>query len=155
MTKKGIVLSVIAVLLAAAYVYFFTDLFYKQSIQIIPMVRMGRASSIPRNPGEKDVYPVAFKLDGNYKLTSIKVVAASEFATNKYAYPLWHLVSDSNSVPIKAIIYGLPIGGMKPKVPEARPDPLQPDVNYVLLVEAGGLIGRTNFNTRQVAAASR
>lgn len=137
-------------LLAASYVYFFTDLFYKQTIQIIPSVRFGRASSIPRNPGEKDVYPVAFKLDGNYKLTSVKVVTASELATNKYANPLWHLMSVSNSVPTKAIIYGLPIRGMQPEVPEARPEPLQPDVTYIVMVEAGNLKGQTNFFTRQV-----
>lgn len=145
------ILSVVAVILAGAYVYFFTDLFYKQTIQIIPSVRPGRASSIPRNPGEKDVYPVAFKLDGNYKLTSIKVVAASDLATNKYPAPLWHLVSDSNSAPTKAILYGLPIRGLKPKVPQARPEPLQPDVDYILMIEAGNIKGQTNFQTRVVA----
>src|SRR6185295_6370930 len=137
MTKNGIFLSVIAVLLGACYVYFFTDLFLKETIQIIPTIRPGRPSAIPRGPDQENVHPVSFALDGKYKLTDVKVCVAAELATNKYATPLWHLISDSNSIPSKAIIYGGPIKGMKPETPKAHPEPLLPDVEYTLLVEAG------------------
>jgi len=147
MSKNGIVLSVIAVLLAATYAYFFTDWFHKKTIQIIPSIRPTHASAIPRDPDQPPVYPVSFALDGKYELTAVKVVAASELATNKYAAPLWHLVSESNSIPTRSIVYGYPIKGMKPTVARQRPEPLMPEVEYVLLVEAGGRKAQTNFHT--------
>jgi hypothetical protein len=147
MTKNGIVLSIIAVILAAVYVAYFTDLFRREGIQIIPTVRPGSASAIPRDPDEVPVHRVSFALDGKYKLTSVKVLVAAELATNKYATPLWHLVSDSNSVPTKSIVYGYPITGMKPSVPRARPEPLLANVEYTLVLEAGKTHSQTNFHT--------
>ena len=147
MTKNGIVLSFIAVILAAVYIVYFTDWFQKEGIQIIPTIRPGRVSSIPRGPDQDDVHLVTFALDGKYRLTSVKVCIAAELATNNYARPLWHLISDSNSIPSKAIIYGGPIKGMKPETPKARPEPLLPDVEYTLLVEAGKAKAQTNFHT--------
>ena len=150
MTKNGIFLSVVAVGLAAFYAYFFTDWFQKETIQIISTIRPGRASAIPRDRGSAPVYPVSFAFDGKFKLTSVKVVAAEDLATNKYPHPLWHLISDSNSVPQKAVMYGFPVKGMKPATPRARPEPLQPDVNYVLMIEAGRIKAQTNFHTREL-----
>lgn len=147
MTKNGIVLSVIAVILGACYGYFFTDWFRKPGMQIIPTIRPGRASAIPRDADLEPVHPVSFMLDGKYQLTSLKVVAAADYATNKYAQPVWHLISDSNSVPTKSIVYGYPIKGMKPSVPRARPEPLLADVNYTLMLEAGKIRAQTNFHT--------
>ena len=153
MTKNGIVLSAIAVVLGAVYVYNFTDLFRKETIQIIPTIRPGGRVSAPKNPDDVPVYPVAFNLDGKYKFTSIKVVAADDLATNKYPTALWHLTSDSNSVPTKSIVYGSQIKGMKPAVPRTRPEPLQPDVEYMLLLEAGGVKAQTNFHTARIEPA--
>ena len=150
MTKNGIVLSIIAVILGTCYVCFFTDWFRKETIQIIPTIRPSRPASNPRNPDQEPVYPVSFALDGKYKLTSVKVVAAADMATNNYPAPLWHLISDSNSIPTKSIVYGYPIKGMKPAVPRARPEPLAPQVDYVLLLEAGNVKARTNFHTARV-----
>jgi hypothetical protein len=147
MTKNGIALSVVAVILALAYIRYFTDWFSKETIQIIPQIRPGRASNIPRPPGAPPVSPVSFAFDGKYRLTSVKVVAAEDYATNKYANPLWYLISDSNSVPTKAIVYGFPIKGMKPATPRARPEPLQPGVPYIMMVEAGKVRAQTNFHT--------
>lgn len=146
MTKNGIVLTVVFAVLAVLYVCYFTDLFRKETIQIIPQIRPGRPSAIP-HPGQPAVSPVSFAFDGKYCLTSVKVVAADDFATNKYANPLWHLISDSNSVPTKAIVYGLPIKGMKPAIPKAHPDPLLPGISYIMFVEAGKLRAQTNFHT--------
>jgi hypothetical protein len=147
MTKNGIFLSVVAVLLAAVYVYFFTDWFHKKTIQIIPTIRPTQPSAIPRDPDQPPVYPVSFALDGKYELTSVKVVAAADMATNRYPAPLWHLTSDSNSVPTRSIVYGSNIKGMKPAVTRQRPEPLMPEVEYVLLVEARNLRAKTNFHT--------
>ena len=152
MTKNGITLSVIAVILAAVYAFYFTDWLRKETIQIIPTIRPGRAVAAPKDPDQVPTYPVSFAFDGKYKLTSLKVVSADDLATNKYPVPLWHLVSDSNSVPIKAVTYGQPPKGMKPAVPRSRPEPLQPDIEYVLLLEAGSTKAQTNFHT---AAATK
>jgi|SRR5947209_3155076 len=147
MSKNGITLSVLLVILAVVYVSYFTDWFTKETIQIIPQIRPGRASNIQRMPGMPPVSQVSFAFDGKYRLTSVRVLSANDYATNKYANPLWHLISDSNSIPMKAIIYGLPIKGMKPKVPKAHPDSLQPGVPYILMVEAGKIKAQTTFHT--------
>ena len=151
MSKKGIVLSFVAVLLAAAYVHYFTDWFHKDYIQIIPQIRPIRtARPVKRSPLDTQVYPVSFSLNPKCRLTSVKVVNADDLRTNKYASPLWHLISDSNSVPTPAIVYGQLIRGMKPAVPRARPETLQPDVVYTLVIDAVGIQGRTNFHTREI-----
>ena len=151
MTKNGIVLSIILVLLAAVYVYSFTDWLRKDTIQIIPTIRPGRVSGIPRGSDQVPVYPVSFAFDGKYKLTEVKVVAAQDLATNKYPTALWHLLSDSNSVPTKAFMYGQAPKGMKPAVPRTRPEPLLPDVEYVLMIEAGKTKAQTNFHTAKAS----
>jgi hypothetical protein len=150
MTRNGYVLLAIAALLGAAYVYFFTDFFNKETIQIIPQIRPGRPSNVSRSGDVPATYPVSFSFDGKYKLTSVKVVPANDLATNKYANPVWYLTSDSNSMPTKAIVYGYPIKGMKPAIPRMRPEPLQPNIPYTLFIEAGKVKGRTNFFTKEV-----
>jgi len=152
MSRNGIVLSAIAVLLAAVYVFYFTDAFTKQTIQIIPQVRPNRVSAIPRADESTIVYPVSFALDGKYQITSVKVVAADDLKTNKYPEALWHLISDSNSLPTKSFLYGQKIPGMKSSSPRARPQPLQPNISYTLMIQAGKAQGRTNFFTREVGS---
>jgi hypothetical protein len=75
------------------------------------------------------------------------VIAAEDLATNKHPTVLWHLVSDSNSVPVKSIVYGYPIKGMRPAVARMQPEPLSPEVEYVLQIEAGSIKAQTNFHT--------
>lgn len=152
MTRNGIFLSIIAVILAACYVCFFTDWFKTETIQIVSQVRPNRNIPNPKNPDQDPVYPVSFTFNGKYRLTSVKVVSASDMQTNNYPVPLWHLISDSNSIPVKSIVYGYPIKGMKPAVPRSRPEPLAPDIDYVLLLEAGNIKARTNFHTARVIA---
>jgi hypothetical protein len=150
MTPKAKVLLACAVLLGIAYVIFFTDLFRKQHIQIITLVRPDRASTIPRPRDSSPVYPVSFRFNKSYKFTSIKVVNATQYTTNKFILPLWHMVSDSNSVPRNAIVYGAPkIPGMRSAVARVKPQPLEAGVEYILLVEAGRLKAQTNFVARE------
>jgi hypothetical protein len=154
MSKNGIALSVVAVILAAVYVYFFTDVFSKKTILIMCTTRPGRFSNT-RDPNQEPVYQVSFGFDGKYQLTSVKVVAADDLATNKYPVPLWHLITDSNSVPVKSIDYGHPVKGMKSAVARAQPDPLQADIEYVLLLEAGKTRAQTNFHTARAPLAGK
>ena len=139
-----------AVVLGIVYVIFFTDLFRKEHMQIIVKLTPGRASAIPRPRDSTPVYPVAFRLNKRYRLTSVKVVNTAEHATNKHALPLWHMVSDSNSVPQLTLVYGAPkIPGMHSAMPRAKPQPLEAGVQYTLVVEAGKLKGETNFVAKE------
>ena len=148
MSKSLIVLGSLLVVLLGVYVIFFTDWFDKRSIQIIATIRPTRPSSIQRGVDTPPVYPVSFSFDGNYRFTEVKVVRADEYATNKFAPPLWDMISVSNSVPTKTFFYGYPIKGMKPSVPRARPEPLDPNVEYLLLLQTADLKGMTNFHTK-------
>lgn len=148
MTKSTIVLLVVAALLGALYVFYFTDWFEKDTIQIIPTIRPVR--TINRAKGEAPVYPVSFAFNGKYRFTRVAVVAADDLRTNRFPTPLWELISDSESVPTKFLEYGRNPRGMKPSVPRARAQPLQPDVEYMLLLEAGKIKAQTNFHTREV-----
>ena len=153
MTKNTIVLITLALILAGVYVVFFTDLFSRQYIEIIPQIRP-RPSNIRRSdPTIPKTYPVTFLLRGKWRLTSIKVVSAEDAKTNKYPTAIWHMISDSNSIPTKAFFYGERIAGMKPAIPRARPEPLLPDTTYLLMLEAGKVKGQTNFMTREYAAS--
>src|SRR5262245_48364461 len=116
MTKQSIVLITVAVVLAGVYVAFFTDWFTKPEIQILPQIRPVLRSRTAAPQGEVPVYPVTFAFDKKYQFTEIRVVAADDEKTNKYPHAVWHMISDSNSIPVKAIQYGAPLRGMKPKV---------------------------------------
>jgi hypothetical protein len=158
MTKQSITLIALAVVLAGVYVAFFTDWFVKPQIQILPQIRpVLRPSRNAVPQGDVPVYPVSFAFDRKYQFTEIRVVAADDEKTNKYPHAVWHMISDSNSIPVKAIQYGAPLRGMKPKVPRSPPEPLQPEVTYRLYLTAGKARGATNFVTHELvkpAAAS-
>ena len=62
-----------------------------------------------------------------------------------YPLPLWHLVSDSNSVPVMTFFYGQNLRGLQPQVPGSRPQPLATNVAYRLCVTAGKYHGENIF----------
>ena len=104
--------------------------------------RRKRAPDPLDNPA---INPIVFGFDRTLKLTSLKVIPVSDIETNKYPHPIWHLVSDSNSVPTKELFYGAPIKGMRPAVRGAAADPLEPGVKYRLLIEAGPASAKHDF----------
>lgn len=148
MTKRTVVLLGIAVVLGGLYIYWFTDWFVQENIQIFTTVRAQH--TISRGKGKAPVYGVSFAFNGKYPLTRVAVVQADDLRTNKYPTPLWEVISDTHSVPTKVVDYGRTPRGMKPSVPRARPQPLEPGVEYVVIVEAGKLKAQTNFSTREV-----
>jgi len=144
MTKKNILLIAAAVVLAAVYAVYFTDWFKPKTVQIFHTSRNLR----PRMLRGGAVPSLIFGINQKLKLTDVKVIAADEFATNANAIPLWHLVSDSNSVPVSQFHYGQFIGGMRPAVKGARPQPLETNVTYHLVVQAGAVKGEHNFDLK-------
>lgn len=156
MSKQTVTLIAVAALLAGVYVWKFTGWFRQPEIKILPQIRppqRGAKAAVP--DGDTPTYPVTFAFDKKYQFTEIRVVAVEDEKTNKFPHAVWHMISDSNSLPTKAVPYGAPIRGMKPKVPRAQPDPLEPDVPYILYVQAGDAIGKAKFQTRELVKPSQ
>ena len=83
------------------------------------------------------IAPISFILNHHYRLTSLRVVPVSALATNKHPHALWDLVSESNSIPVNTFTYGQGIRGLHPVYKGSAPEPLEPDVAYRIIVEAG------------------
>lgn len=147
MTRKQLLLITLAALLGGVSLYLNKDWFAKDDIQIFHRCLPARAGLFRRNrrPDDSAVEPVLFGFNRKFKLTSLKVIPVNDLETNKYPHPIWHLVSDSNSVPVKEIVYGVRVAGMHPEVKGATADPLEPGVTYRLLVQAGPLKAEHDF----------
>jgi hypothetical protein len=139
MTRKQWVLIALAVVLGGFTLYLNRDWFAGDVIQIQSRSRPARGAPPRRQrpPISPQTDPVFFVFAPKLKLTSLKVIPVQEIETNKYPHPIYHLVSDSNSVPISEWSYAWPIRGMRPAVKGATPDPLEPGVPYRLIIEAG------------------
>lgn len=148
MPKKQWVLLAVFIVLAAVYIRAFTHWGRRPPMQI-----SYAADSNPRVAARQrlkavsiDTANVRFNLDRRYPLTEVKVVRLADWQTNKFTMPLWHLVSDSNSVPTQRFYYGAPIRGMKPAVAKSRPTPLETNVTYRLFLTAGRVVGQRDFS---------
>lgn len=135
-------LFALTVVLGGVSLYLNRDWFGSEDIQIHHRSRpahTARAAAVrrgrPQPPPATD--PVFFAFSRKLTLTALKVIPVREIETNKYPRAIWHLVSDSNSVPIAEWSYAAPIRGMRPAVKGATPDPLEPGVPYRLILQSG------------------
>ena len=153
--SKTILIVVLLLGLGGLALYLNGDWFAKRHIQISYRVSpwLKDARRARARPGSDLGVPVVFSLDRYYRLTGVKVVLASEIATNKYAHPLWDLVTTSNSVPTASFAYGERLRGMSPAVKGAVPDPLEPGVTYRLLVKTKDQEAQHDFTTTPPRAA--
>ena len=87
-----------------------------------------------------------FEFSSKLKLTSVKVVVVGELTTNSFPHPIWHMVSDSNSVPTRGFLYGMDIPGMRPALAGVIAEPLDPSQKYRLLIEAGSVKAQHDFD---------
>jgi len=142
--KRNWILVTVAVVLAVIYVVFFTDWFKPKTLQIF---HTSRTVHTRRNHGTTERVMI-FGLNRLLPLKEIKVVQLAAYQTNQNTLPLWHLISDSNSVPVKAFVYGLPIRGLKPEVPGVHPQPLAKDTTYRLFVVSGDVKGEHDFELK-------
>jgi hypothetical protein len=150
MTKKNWFLIIALLVLSTVYACCFTDWFKTKVIVIRHTSRM-----IRQRPGDSpDTVPVLFGLNNLYRLTEIKVVPLLAWQTNQNSMPVWHLISDSNSVPIKGFSYGQRIKGMRPALPGTQPEPLEPAVTYHLILAAGKIKGEHDFEAKPNAPAA-
>lgn len=143
MTKKNIWLISILLVLLGVYICCFTDWFKPRIIKIGDTSRPLRRFRV-RN----DLPYILFILEGQFQLTEIKVVSVADYGKNSMTPPVWHLVSDSNSVPVKEFAYGHRIRGMKPAFEGDAPQPLETNVEYRLFVTAGSAHGSHDFEIK-------
>jgi hypothetical protein len=144
--KKTIFQVALIVLLLGGAIYLVAQFFKPGPIQIVCDIHPPRDSrGNNQRAANRPQFAVAFGFDQKYELTGLKVVALDEWTTNKQAHPLWHLTSESNSVPTKAFLYGERIRGMHAAVKGAKPEPLETNVTYRLLIEAGSRAGDFDF----------
>ena len=148
MSRNKTILSVIAILgLGGLMLYLYRDWFAATPIQISYRVSPWmRSSARGRNANDIGT-PVIFSLSTFLRLTSLKVVIAAEIETNKFAHPVWELVSESNSVPTASFAYGDRLRGMHAAVKGATADPLAPGVTYRLLLKTRDKEAQHDFTT--------
>jgi hypothetical protein len=141
MTNKNWLSLIVVLALAAVYAFYFTDWFKPKTVQIFHTVR---EMHFRRKPTDGTV-ALFFGLNKQIKLTEIKVVPLIEFEKNPDVLPVWHLVSSSNSVPVRDFPYGRNIRGMKPAVPGSEAGLLETNIVYRLFVTAGKIKGQHDF----------
>ena len=149
MSKKNWLQVSVLVVLAAVYVFYFTDWFRPKLIEIRSVSRMNRL--LMRQHQQNDgpaAQPVLFGLNTHYKLTELKVYRLDAWQTNHNILPVWHLVTPSNSIPIKEFYYSQYIHGMQPAIPGTHAEKLDPDVTYHLILVAGKFRGEHDFTTK-------
>jgi hypothetical protein len=96
MTSKQWMLIALAVILSGFSLYLNRNWFAGQEVQILHRSRPTRIGF----SGSQKTEPIFFAFNRPLALTSLKVIPVSASETKKYPHPIWHLVSDSNSVPI-------------------------------------------------------
>lgn len=138
-------LVALAVMLGGFSLYLNRDWFARDNIQIMHRSRPARGAFRRPRLDNPLIDPLSFWFDRKVKLTSLKVVPVFDIETNKSPQAVWHLVSDSNSVPIKEFTYGMGIPGMHPALKDAAPDPLLPGIKYRLFMQAGSQKAEHDF----------
>ncbi len=142
--KRNWLLILIAVTLMVVYAVYFTDWFQPKTIEIFHTSRMVHS----RKHRTETEPSLIFGLNRSLRLTEIKVVPLADYRTNPATPPLWHLVSDSNSVPVKAFTYGQSIRGLKPVLTGFSAQPLTNGVVYRIIVVAGSFKGQHDFELK-------
>ncbi len=146
--SKTKIISILLLLLGLGglSLYLNSDWFAARTIQISHRVSPWLEN---RRPGKRAAQlgsPVVFTLSEYCRLTSVNVVLAADLATNKYAHPIWSLVTESNSLPTSTLVYGGGIRGMHPAVKGAQADPLEPGVTYRLLLTTKDQAAQHDFS---------
>ena len=143
MDKKNTLLVVVLLALVSVYIVFFTGLFKPHVIKVgfttRPMSDIRRRGDLPY---------VCFMMGGKTRLTEVKVVSAADFKKNPNTPALWHLVSDSNSVPVAIFVYGQHIHGMRAKYKGEQPQDLETNQLYTLFVSSGWAHGQLDFRLK-------
>src|ERR1700735_5115768 len=116
MQKREIIWIAVLLGVVAAYYHFFAGRSGEKQIIIHASLRPGRRADTP-------VWPVYFTLNDAFRLSTVKVVPLDDDGqVNPSTVPVWNLVTESNSAPVRAFFYGQHIPGMKPALANVKPD---------------------------------
>ncbi len=157
MSRKEVFLIGFVVVLAGLYAVCFTGLFKPKVIHIEHAARplreawTGNGQRI--DPTGTQLNNISFSLHQDYRLTSVQVFRSAD--TNNDAHVLWHLVSKAGSEPVDTIAYGTDIPGMDSSISGTTAEPLEPGIEYRLVVEARSAKGADDFNIPARSAALR
>jgi hypothetical protein len=122
--------------LATVYAIYFTDWFKPKTFKIFHTSR----NLHPMRPGQVRtgvLTSLQFGVNRELRFTELKVVPLAAWETNKQALPLWHLISVSNSVPVKSFYYGQNIPGLHPAIMGTHSELPETNVTYRLFITAG------------------
>ena len=144
MDKKNTLLVVVLLALVSLYIVFFTGWFRPHVIKLFYTTR----SVEGRYRARGDLPYICFMLGGEMRLSEVKVVSVADFQKDPRAPALWHLVSDSNSVPVGLFVYGQHIHGMRPKYKGEQPQDLETNQLYRLFVTSGWAHGQLDFRLK-------
>ena len=144
MTKKNLALVLLAAGLMVVYAVWFSDWFRPKVVKIYHSNRDLRGAARRGNA----LPNFLLGLSPQVKLTELKIVPVAALETNKHAVPVWHLVSDSNSVPVKMFFYGQYIAGMRPAIKGVQAEALHSNMTYRLFVSAGRAKGEHDFELK-------
>ncbi len=150
--KNATLLALLVVLGGLAY-WIFGDSFRRPEVKVFVTMRPkipARGIDVEHPPEDR----VVFGLGTELRLTDVQVVPVAALQTNQLAPPVWHVVSDSNSVPTSTFAYGERIRGMRPRNAGTKAEPLAPSTEYRITVRAGSQTGRYDFKTRGEAEAA-
>lgn len=126
MSKKTAILILVAVILAAISLFLWLDQMPVTKIQIASRnVHVGKTSV------------TVFMIDSQEPITRIKVTSVEEARTNDHPHALWELIPDNKPIKKSEFAYGENIPGMKPFIPGTKPEALEPDSKYFLVVNLG------------------
>lgn len=139
----------VAAVLLAVYAIYYSDWFKAKTMRISHTSRVTpQAGRLAQKTGAI----ITFGFNQPLKLTEIKVVAVDTTRTNIPASPLWHLISSSNSVPVRSFVYGQAIRGLRPYLTGTSAQPLETNCLYRIYVTAGKIRGEHDFRLGVVAA---
>jgi hypothetical protein len=144
MTKNNWLLTLLAAVLFVVYAVYFTDWFKPKTIQIFSTYR----NLHPRATRDGVLPALIFGVDRQIRLSDLRVVPFDGFQTNKNILPLWHLVTDSNSIPVKTFYYGQYIRGMHSAIKGTHSESLETNVAYLIIVTSDRIKGQHKFELK-------
>ena len=147
MTQKNLFFLTLAAVLATIYAVYFTDWFAPKTFKIFHTSRNLRPvrSGMARN----GILPsLIFGVNRPLNITEIKAVSLAAWQSNQHALPIWHLVTESNSVPVKSFFYGQSISGLHPAIKGTHSELPETNVVYRLFITAGKYSAHNDFELK-------
>ena len=155
-SRRNLWIASAVLVVIGLYAYVYRDAFRARQIEITHRVVVGPpVRGLSRTNLNLKITQLVFGLDRKYELTEIKVIPVSALTAGANAAPSWHVISDSNSIPVRVFAYGDHMRGLRPLVKKSRPLPLESNVTYRVFIKAGRATGQHDFSVRETIAPSR